>query len=73
MARLRRTSEMEKAFLFRKIEQMRQRGWLEPSTSEFNNPPVLVPYPAAIKAFLDTHKENVFEEMWKEEHITRTK
>jgi hypothetical protein len=36
------------------------------STSAYNNPPLCVPYPAAIAAFIKKHGDNAAEAIWKD-------
>ena len=38
------------------------------SSSAYNNPPLFVPYPAAITAFIQKHGEKASEAIWKEEN-----
>ena len=65
---LRRTSLLEKAYLYWRTKQLMGRQMIGVSSSAYNNPPLCVPYPAAITAFIKKHGENASEAIWKEEN-----
>jgi hypothetical protein len=49
---MRRTSLLEKAYLYWRTKQLMGRNMIGVSSSAYNNPPLCVPYPAAITAFI---------------------
>lgn len=49
---MRRTSLLEKAYLYWRTKQLMGRQMIGVSSSAYNNPPLCVPYPAAITAFI---------------------
>jgi len=65
---MRRTSLLEKAYLYWRTKQLMGRNMIGVSTSAYNNPPLCVPYPAAITAFIQKHGEKASEAIWKEEN-----
>ena len=44
------------------------RNMIGVSCSAYNNPPLCVPYPAAITAFIQKHGDKASESIWKEEN-----
>ena len=67
-AAMRKTSLLEKAYLYWRTKQLESRKMIGVSTSAYNNPPLCVPYPAAIAAFIKKHGDNAAEAIWKEEN-----
>ena len=67
-APMRKTSLLEKAYLYWRTKQLESRKMIGVSTSAYNNPPLCVPYPAAIAAFIKKHGDNAAETIWKEEN-----
>jgi len=67
-APMRKTSLLEKAYLYWRTKQLESRKMIGISTSAYNNPPLCVPYPAAIAAFIKKHGSNTSEAIWKEEN-----
>ena len=65
---MRRTSLLEKAYLYWRTKQLMGRNMIGVSSSAYNNPPLCVPYPAAITAFIQKHGEKASEAIWKEEN-----
>jgi len=65
---MRRTSLLEKAYLYWRTKQLMGRNMIGVSSSAYNNPPLCVPYPAAITAFIQKHGDNASEAIWKEEN-----
>ena len=65
---MRRTSLLEKAYLYWRTKQLMGRNMIGVSSSAYNNPPLCVPYPAAIAAFIKKHGEGASEAIWKEEN-----
>ena len=65
-APMRKTSLLEKAYLYWRTKQLESRKMVGVSTSAYNNPPLCVPYPAAIAAFIKKHGDNAA--VWKEEN-----
>lgn len=61
-AAMRKTSLLEKAYLYWSTKM------IGVSTSAYNNPPLCVPYPAAIAAPIKKHGDNAAEAIWKEEN-----
>jgi len=64
----RRTSLLEKAYLYWRTKQLESRKMIGVSHSAYNNPPLCVPYPAAIAAFIKKNGDNASEAIWKEEN-----
>ena len=67
-AAMRRTSLLEKAYLYWRTKQLESRKMIGISSSAYNNPPLCVPYPAAIAAFIKKHGDAASEAIWKEEN-----
>ena len=67
-AAMRKTSLLEKAYLYWRTKQLESRKMIGVSSSAYNNPPLCVPYPAAIAAFIKKHGDNAAEAIWKEEN-----
>ena len=67
-AAMRKTSLLEKAYLYWRTKQLESRKMIGISSSAYNNPPLCVPYPAAIAAFIKKHGDNAAEAIWKEEN-----
>jgi len=65
---MRRTSLLEKAYLYWRTKQLMGQKMIGVSSSAYNNPPLCVPYPAAITAFIQKHGDQASEAIWKEEN-----
>jgi hypothetical protein len=65
---MRRTSSLEKAYLRWRTKQLLGRKMIGVSSSAYNNPPLCVPYPAAITAFIKKHGDKASDAIWKEEN-----
>ncbi len=51
-------------------KQLMGRNMIGVSSSAYNNPPLCVPYPAAITVFIKKHGDNASEAIWKEENAS---
>jgi hypothetical protein len=70
-ARMRRVSNLESCYLFHRIRQLEDKKYIRKSTSEYNNPPVLVPYAENIRAFLAEHGDHAVTRMWEEKYASK--
>jgi hypothetical protein len=50
---------------------LEDKKYIRKSTSEYNNPPVLVPYADNISAFLTEHGDTAITKMWQEEYSAK--
>jgi hypothetical protein len=65
---MRRVSNMESAYLYWRVKQLEDKKYLRKSSSEYNNPPVLVPYVENIRSFMQEHGTEAVTRMWDEKY-----
>ena len=68
MARMRRTSTLENAYLYWRTQQLTNRGIIQLSKSAYNNPPLCVPYAARIAEFMELHGDSAMDKIWLPEY-----
>ena len=66
--RVERFPKIQQIYLKHKINDLKRKGFIEPSTSSFRNPIILVAYPERTNAFIKKHGDKAYEEMEKEEN-----
>jgi hypothetical protein len=66
--KMRRVSNMESAYLYWRDKQLEDKNYLRKSSSEYNNPPVLVPYVENIRSFMQEHGTEAVTRMWDEKY-----
>jgi DNA-binding MarR family transcriptional regulator len=65
---MRRVSALESAYLFDRLKQLEDKSYIRKSTSEYNSPPVIVPYADNIRAFLTEHGDQAITRMTDERY-----
>jgi DNA-binding MarR family transcriptional regulator len=70
-SKMRRVSNLESCYLWHRLRQLEDKNYIRKSTSEYNSPPVLVPYADNIRAFLTEHEDDAITHMWQEKYSAK--